>query len=683
MLGAVVMVAGTVYAAPNLTYLRTVLPEATDSFDLGTTTRVWRDLYVGEICLSGDCKTAWPTGSGGSGSGTWATTTSTHSGRLINYPLNATDIVTIGSNSTTTAEYYFDPNTLFAYLSGLTTLVNATTTQLTTTGATYLATSGGNVGIGTNTVSTANLSVVGNTSGVQFVARAAGSAGLSILGWSATDVNLDPVVASSKLRFGRDTSLAQTTFESGNVGIGSTTPGYKLSVAGSGFFDGGTVTASVLIATSSFSTPSLTLSGTAINSILSTNASGAIVATSTITANNIWATSTSLTNYFAGNVGVGTTTIGQKLTVDGNIFLASNANYIYGKTTGGSATRILGINGANDVYFGSVDADISAFHFQDNGSDRMTIDSNGNVGIGTGAPTAKLEITGLSSSPNNGLFVTTNTWSSMSAGSAVRIGTGATSGNTYGVIDVLQSGGAQGNGNLAIAPLGGNVGIGTTTPAWKFQVAGTRPDFAISDSASGVGSKHILFSNRGGNLYIGTSTDLYATSTTPFISLIASTGEVATRFISVLTKFVGVISSAFTPSTEGEIGIDTTSNQFKYFSGGAVRVVAPDIETAFVLATSTLGTGTTTLKVAGYSRPTTYTKFGCNSMGSGTFVARLGDSNASSTSVVSATGLTTTFTTLSSNNSFTAGETVWYEIGSVSGTVINPTCGYTRTIDAD
>lgn len=57
------------------------------------------------------------TGGGGGGGGTWATTTSTVAGRLINYSLNTTDIVAIGSNSTTTAEYWFDPNTLTSYLS--------------------------------------------------------------------------------------------------------------------------------------------------------------------------------------------------------------------------------------------------------------------------------------------------------------------------------------------------------------------------------------------------------------------------------------------------------------------------------------------------------------------------------------------------------------------------------------
>ena len=46
-------------------------------------------------------------------------------------------------------------------VTGLTTLVNASTTQLTTTGSTYLATTNGNVGIGTTSPASL-LSVQGN-----------------------------------------------------------------------------------------------------------------------------------------------------------------------------------------------------------------------------------------------------------------------------------------------------------------------------------------------------------------------------------------------------------------------------------------------------------------------------------------------------------------------------------------
>ncbi len=51
-----------------------------------------------------------PVVGGGSGGGTWSTTTSTHTGRLINYPNNVTDIPCIGGTATSTCEVFFDPN---------------------------------------------------------------------------------------------------------------------------------------------------------------------------------------------------------------------------------------------------------------------------------------------------------------------------------------------------------------------------------------------------------------------------------------------------------------------------------------------------------------------------------------------------------------------------------------------
>lgn len=53
-------------------------------------------------------------GTAGGAAGTFSTTTSTVSGQLTNFPNNSTDIVTIGANSTTSAKFYFDPNTVTA-----------------------------------------------------------------------------------------------------------------------------------------------------------------------------------------------------------------------------------------------------------------------------------------------------------------------------------------------------------------------------------------------------------------------------------------------------------------------------------------------------------------------------------------------------------------------------------------
>ena len=71
------------------------------------------------------------------------------------------------------------------------------------------------------------------------------------------------------------------------------------------------------------------------------------------------------------------------------------------------------------------------------------------------------------------------------------------------------------------------VGIGTSTPRWLLQIASSTAanssaTFAISDTGAGANLKHWLFSSMGGNLYIGTSSDSYATSTPPALSILSS-----------------------------------------------------------------------------------------------------------------------------------------------------------------
>lgn len=57
-------------------------------------------------------------GAGGGSISGWATTTSSVAGQLNLYTTNTTDILTIGSNSTTTAEFFVDPNTVTMQMNG-------------------------------------------------------------------------------------------------------------------------------------------------------------------------------------------------------------------------------------------------------------------------------------------------------------------------------------------------------------------------------------------------------------------------------------------------------------------------------------------------------------------------------------------------------------------------------------
>ncbi len=181
---------------------------------------------------------------------------------LINYPNTATDLVTIGSNASTTAEFWFDPNTRFA------SLVHASTTNQT-------------VGNGSATVPSLNFG--GSDSG--FYYDAAGDDVVFAEGgtnfWRFTEdgqlqSQIVGTITNPSFSFSADTdtgifkswsgdanslsittngnevarfSQSSTTITQGNFGVGSTSPNVPLSIIGAGVFTG-EVRAPIFYATS-------------------------------------------------------------------------------------------------------------------------------------------------------------------------------------------------------------------------------------------------------------------------------------------------------------------------------------------------------------------------------------------------------------------------------------------------
>ena len=83
--------------------------------------------------------------------------------------------------------------------------------------------------------------------------------------------------------------------------------------------------------------------------------------------------------YFSAKVGIGTDSPGAKLDVSGDVLIDSG-EYLSWGTVG--ATSIEGSTASNKL------------QFRTNSSDRMIINSTGNVGIGTTSPNQKLEVVG-------------------------------------------------------------------------------------------------------------------------------------------------------------------------------------------------------------------------------------------------------------------------------------------------
>lgn len=124
-------------------------------------------------------------------------------------------------------------------------------------------------------------------------------------------------------------------------------------------------------------------------------------ATKLQTARTIWGQNFNGTQNVSGNMtGVG------NITMSGNIYM-NNARNIYAKNTDGSDMPIFYTNSYNELVIGTGNAQKEArtylsgleiiFRTSTAVNERMKIASNGNVGIGTTAPSAKLDIKGVSS----------------------------------------------------------------------------------------------------------------------------------------------------------------------------------------------------------------------------------------------------------------------------------------------
>jgi hypothetical protein len=309
------------------------------------------------------------------------------------------------------------------------------------------------------------------------------------LGLPASNTTLAEVgtKGSVDLRFATAYTERMRITSSGNVGIGTTSPGSKLHI------DEGTIKVSNDAVDSVGLILDSPLSGVNVNfsfEVGDTGISGLtpknlVIRGSSGSSDIAFSPSTSYPGLLmldgsSGNVGIGTTSPSKKLHVAGSFKVTSESvfegyidveNTIYHREN----IRVLNKLATNWVTWAT--RDTSGSDSVINLSNIGTITATGNVGIGTTSPGYKLDVTGDSTS---GVIAVRNsangrdTFRSENAAGTrtVNIGNDA---NGHGIVLVRGSSGTTnnyiaGNGNSYFNA--GNVGIGTTSPAEKLHVAG-------------------------------------------------------------------------------------------------------------------------------------------------------------------------------------------------------------------
>lgn len=147
--------------------------------------------------------------------------------------------------------------------------------------------------------------------------------------------------------------------------------------------------------------------------------------------------------------------------------------------------------------------------------------------------------------------------------------------------------------------------------------------------------------------------------------------------VTIANELTVPYSTSPTLLANGDIGVDSTANQFKFFSGGATRVLMPEQSRSFTYATSSW-TGTTTIPLDSVINAYTFTKASCYT-DVGTVNVAIGQGSATTTYLNAST--TNGIVSFTSNNDMTSGNKVKVDIGTPASSPTKVVCTAAYTFD--
>ena len=303
-----------------------------------------------------------------------------------------------------------------------------------------------------------------------------GGTGTGIYGHSTQGLNFYTSAGTTRLKIE----------DGGNVGIGTTSPSYKLEVnAGNGIFvgDGG---APVLEANSSTGLFKIGDTDELSDGVYLTNDTGGNL-------DMYSGGSIKVRMNINGNVGIGTTSPGGKLTISSNG--AEGIEFFPNNFTNGNTTQHY--DRTASVY--SISKTIAAeYRFNIGTSEKMRINSSGSVGIGTTSFSGKLSV----NEAGSGVYFTRNSGDNGTTGPVLAFANDSTKSIIAAAGDGIifrtrTVGGAAFSGSEKMRiTSGGNIGIGTTAPGSKLEIRGTDPLLELN-TASSTGNPYMMWSQAG------------------------------------------------------------------------------------------------------------------------------------------------------------------------------------------
>ncbi|MFA4835380.1 MAG: tail fiber domain-containing protein [Dehalococcoidia bacterium] len=405
---------------------------------------------------------------------------------------------------------------------------------------------GGNVGIGT-TGPLVKLNVI-QTTGVSYPTLGTASGGLFL----GNDSNLWGMFAGLDSNGGgwvqvmrKDSATAYNLAlqpVGGSVGIGTTAPGQKLSVAGT-----------IEMTAGGIKFPDTTIQTTAANTAnYVLKAGDTMTGTLTNTAGANFATS-------SGSVGIGTASPDEKLTLPYNSYIGweyssgnSTVSHKIGKTSDGAGPMAF-VTTHNPGDAGKV------YAFSSGAGEKLTLLYGGNVGIGSTEPGSKLTVAGTIETTVGGIKFPDAT-----------IQTTAMSGSNY-----VQKAGDTMTGtltNTAGASFAGNVGIGNTAPANILDVV------SVSSTLGAVAGSGLHIGQGSQNKYNQIALGYAGTYVPVSIAALTTAGQGASTADLVFATRALTTDTAplerMRITSDGNVGIGTTAPGQRLSVAGTIEMTS-------------------------------------------------------------------------------------------------------------